>query len=66
MFNNLKVKIMRAVYNYHHNKAEYFWEKLVECETQGEERDALDKQYRYHADEELRLVEEIYLLGGIC
>ena len=65
MFKILKVKVLRAMYNYYHNKAEYFFEKMNECESQGDEFEELSRQYRYYAGKEMELVEEIYLVESI-
>lgn len=66
MFENLKVKIMKAVYHYHHRKANELYDQLCDKADEGKQSEKLWSDYRYHANEELRLVEEIYLLKGIC
>ena len=65
MFNKLKVKVLRLMYEYHYKKANYCLEKVEETRSDRYESEKWWEAFRYHSRLECELIDEIYQIEGI-
>lgn len=64
MFNKIKLFVLKQLYNYHHRKADEYFEKVNEGYV-SENHSKWWEEYLRHAKLELLYVDEIYQIEGI-